>query len=84
MAFSSLLSKHGLALLCVARNPDSSLRDMADFVGVTGRAGHARERPLRGGLRTARREPFGHPTQSSVARVGVRFALGGNGRIGGQ
>ena len=40
MAFSSLLSKHGLALLCVARNPDSSLRDMADFVGVTGRAGH--------------------------------------------
>ncbi len=36
----NLLSKHGLGLLCVARNPDSRLREIGDFVGVTERAAH--------------------------------------------
>jgi hypothetical protein len=40
VAFSGLLSKHGATLLFVARNPDSRLRDIADFVGVTERAAH--------------------------------------------
>ena len=47
MAFVSLLSKHGLTLLCVARNPDSRLRDIADFVGVTERSAHALVSDLR-------------------------------------
>jgi hypothetical protein len=35
-----LLSNHGLALLCVARQPNSRLREIADRVGVTERAAH--------------------------------------------
>jgi|SRR5581483_7874836 len=48
MAFPTLLSKHGLTLLCVARNPDSRLRDIAEFVGVTERSAHALVSDLRG------------------------------------
>jgi DNA-binding Lrp family transcriptional regulator len=40
MGFSNLLSRHGLALLCVARERDSRLREIAEFVGVTERAAH--------------------------------------------
>lgn len=36
----NLISRHGLALLCLARNPDSRLREIGDFVGVTERAAH--------------------------------------------
>lgn len=40
MTRHNLLSRHGLALLCVAGNPDSRLREIGDFVGVTERAAH--------------------------------------------
>jgi hypothetical protein len=35
-----LLSNHGIALLCVARDPGSRLRDIARCVGITERATH--------------------------------------------
>ena len=35
-----LLSNHGLALLCVSRQPNSRIREIADSVGVTERAAH--------------------------------------------
>ena len=35
-----LLSNHGLALLCVARQPNSRLREIAGHVGITERAAH--------------------------------------------
>jgi DNA-binding IclR family transcriptional regulator len=35
-----LLSNHGLALLCIARDPDVRLRELAERVGVTERAAH--------------------------------------------
>ena len=34
------LSNHGWALLCVARDPDMRLRDIADAIGITERAAH--------------------------------------------
>ena len=40
MADLRLLSNHGLALLCVARRPNSRLREIADCVGITERATH--------------------------------------------
>ena len=40
MAAPALLSNHGLALLCVARDPGARLRDIAECVGVTERAAH--------------------------------------------
>lgn len=40
MAEWRFLSNHGSALLCVARNPNSRLRDIADCVGITERAAH--------------------------------------------
>jgi hypothetical protein len=33
-----LLTNHGHALVCLARNPDMRLRDIADCVGVTERS----------------------------------------------
>jgi DNA-binding IclR family transcriptional regulator len=36
----SLLTNHGLALVCLAREPGARLRDIADCVGVTERAAH--------------------------------------------
>jgi len=35
-----LLTNHGLALLCVARDPGARIRDIAECVGVTERAAH--------------------------------------------
>jgi hypothetical protein len=35
-----LLSNHGLALVCIAREPTARLRDIADFVGITERNAH--------------------------------------------
>ncbi len=46
MSRSNLLSRHGLALLCVARNADSRLREIGDFVGFTERAAHSLMRDL--------------------------------------
>ena len=40
MADVQLLSNHGIALLCVARDPGSRLRDIAACVGITERATH--------------------------------------------
>jgi hypothetical protein len=40
MADWRLFSNHGLALLCVARQPTSRLREIADCVGITERAAH--------------------------------------------
>ena len=40
MADWRLLSNHGLTLLCVARRPNSPLREIAACVGVTERAAH--------------------------------------------
>jgi predicted transcriptional regulator len=34
------LSNHGLALLCIARDPHVRLRELADRIGVTERAAH--------------------------------------------
>jgi DNA-binding MarR family transcriptional regulator len=34
------LSNHGLALVCIARDPDVRLRELAERVGVTERAAH--------------------------------------------
>jgi DNA-binding IclR family transcriptional regulator len=34
------LSNHGLALLCIARDPDVRLRELAQRIGVTERAAH--------------------------------------------
>lgn len=36
----TLLSNHGHVLLCIARNPDARLKDIADRVGITERAAH--------------------------------------------
>jgi len=36
----TLLSNHGHVLLCIARNPDSRLKDIAELVGITERATH--------------------------------------------
>lgn len=35
-----LLSNHGLALICLARNPEMTLRQIGDWVGVTERTAH--------------------------------------------
>jgi DNA-binding IclR family transcriptional regulator len=40
MAGFQLLSNHGLALLCVARDPGARLWEIAECVGVTERAAH--------------------------------------------
>jgi DNA-binding transcriptional ArsR family regulator len=40
MAASSLLTNHGLAVVCIARLPGARLRDIAECVGVTERAAH--------------------------------------------
>jgi len=34
------LSNYGLALVCIARDPELRLRDLADRVGITERAAH--------------------------------------------
>ena len=36
----AFLSKHGYALLCIARDPNSRLLDIAASVGITERAAH--------------------------------------------
>ena len=36
----AFVSKHGYALLCIARDPDSRLIDIAASVGITERAAH--------------------------------------------
>jgi DNA-binding MarR family transcriptional regulator len=36
--FSSFLSNHGHVLVCVARDPDIRLRDLAEKIGITERA----------------------------------------------
>lgn len=36
----SLLTNHGLVLLCIARLPGARLRDVAECVGITERATH--------------------------------------------
>jgi DNA-binding MarR family transcriptional regulator len=38
MASWGLFSNHGLALICIAREPESRLRDIAGCVGITERA----------------------------------------------
>lgn len=35
-----LLSNHGLTLICIARNPEMTLREIGDWVGVTERTAH--------------------------------------------
>jgi winged helix-turn-helix DNA-binding protein len=37
----ALLSNHGVALVCIARDPGMRLRDIADKVGVTERTAHS-------------------------------------------
>jgi DNA-binding transcriptional ArsR family regulator len=34
------LSNHGLALLCIARDPELRIREIADYVGIRERAAH--------------------------------------------
>ena len=36
----SFLTNHALALVCIERNPDARMRDIADCLGVTERAAH--------------------------------------------
>ena len=36
----TLLSNHGLTLICLARNPEMTLREIGDWVGVTERTAH--------------------------------------------
>jgi len=38
---SALLSNHGMTLICVARNPGMTLREIGDCVGVTERTAHS-------------------------------------------
>lgn len=40
MAEFKLLSTHGEALVCIARDPGMRLRDIADAIGVTERTAH--------------------------------------------
>ena len=40
MAKWRLLSNHGLTLICLARNPVMTLREIGDWVGVTERTAH--------------------------------------------
>jgi DNA-binding Lrp family transcriptional regulator len=35
-----LLSNHGLTLICLARNPEMTLREIGDWVGITERTAH--------------------------------------------
>jgi hypothetical protein len=36
----TLLSNHGLTLICLARNPEKTLREIGDWVCVTERTAH--------------------------------------------
>jgi predicted transcriptional regulator len=36
----TLLSNHGLTLICLGRNPEMTLREIGDWVGVTERTAH--------------------------------------------
>jgi hypothetical protein len=36
----TLLSNHGLTLICLARNPTMTLREIGDWVGITERTAH--------------------------------------------
>jgi len=40
MADLALLSRHGLALACIAQDADARLRDIAECAGVTERSAH--------------------------------------------
>jgi hypothetical protein len=40
MANWTLFSTHGLTLICLARNPEMTLREIGDWVGVTERTAH--------------------------------------------
>jgi DNA-binding MarR family transcriptional regulator len=40
MAGWSFLTNHALALVCLERDPDSRMRDIAECLGVTERAAH--------------------------------------------
>jgi hypothetical protein len=46
MADWNVLSNHGLALLCIARDRDIRMRDIGDMIGVTERAAHRIVRDL--------------------------------------
>jgi DNA-binding Lrp family transcriptional regulator len=41
MAEWRLLSNHGLILICLARNPEMTLREIGDWVGITERTAYA-------------------------------------------
>ena len=40
MSSWSFLTNHALALVCIKRDPDARMRDIADCLGVTERAAH--------------------------------------------
>lgn len=40
MSSWSFLTNHALALVCIERDPDARIRDIADCLGVTERAAH--------------------------------------------
>jgi hypothetical protein len=40
MADWRLLSNHGLTLVCLARNPEMTLREIGDWIGTTERTAH--------------------------------------------
>jgi DNA-binding MarR family transcriptional regulator len=81
-----LFSNHGLTLICIARQPGSRVRDIADCVGITERAasrivGDLCERGLITRTREGRRnryeivadKPLGHMLTDGV-RVGDLLA----------
>ncbi|MAQ16303.1 MAG: AsnC family transcriptional regulator [Sandaracinus sp.] len=58
----TFLSRHAQALICIARDPDVRLRDIADLVGVTPRAAQQLVNELRdaGVVRAERRGRRNH------------------------
>ena len=78
----TFLTNHGHVLVCLARDPDVRLRDVADLVGITERAaqqivaelvrdGYLVKRKVgrRNHYRIRRSERFRHPVESGL-RVG--------------
>lgn len=83
----TLLTNHGHVLVCVHRNPDARVRDIADVVGITERATLNILRDLEDGGYITRvpqgrrthyvvntRRPFRHPAESDH-QVGDLLAL---------
>ena len=73
----SLLTPHAQVLLCIARNPDSRVRDIAETVGISERGAHQIVADLVGAgyvrrARVGRRNHYAIETKTSLKHTPVR------------